>query len=442
MTKTPTALSLASFSAPQLALAALYFPVFVYLAPFYAEHRGLDLAAIGAVMVGARLLDAVSDPLMGALSDRWRTRFGRRKIWLAISTPLVCLTVWMAMRPPEDAGLGYFAFWLIAMTLSWTMALTPYLAWGGEIASDYAGRARASAWRESAFLIGTLVAAALYTTAGEAEAGLGAIALFVLIGLPLGAVAALTGAREPVDRSFSLSIGWRESRDALLANAPARRILASHFLNSAANALPATTFLFFVGAVLGGTEAEAGALLALYFLTAVMAAPFWLWAARRWSKHRAWGAAMIYNCFVFGCALLLGPGDLLPFALISAASGIAFGADIALPSAMQADVVDVDTARTGQQRTGLYFALWTVVTKASSAIAAGLAFWTLGLWGFVAGAESQSDAALMAVALTYAGAPILLKLGAVALIWRYPLDAEAQKALRIQIDAQSAERPA
>ena len=430
-------LALAAYAAPNFAFAALYFPVFVYLAPFYALERGVPLETLGAILLCARLLDAFTDPAMGALSDRWETRFGRRKIWLVVATPLVCLSVWMAMAPPEEVrgpeAWPYVALWLTALTLSWTVALTPYFAWGGEIASDYAGRARATAWRESAMLIGTLGAAAVYQQAGGGGAGLEAIAQMVVIATPVLVLVALIGAPEPRNRSRR-KVSFKEGWAALSANAPFRRLLAAYVLNGAANALPASLFLFYATGVLEAGDAEAGALLALYFLIAVLSAPLWSWAAARYSKHRPWCLAMIYNCAVFAVVPFLGAGDVWIFAIICALTGLAFGADIVLPPAMQADVVDVDTAASGEQRTGLYFAIWSVATKVSSALAAGVALWALGASGFQEAGGNDAEA-LWTLTLLYAAAPIVLKLAATAIVWRFPLDREAQEALRRRIEA-------
>lgn len=431
----PTPISttvLAAYAAPNLALAALNFPIFVYLAPFYAAERGLSLEVLGLILISARLLDAVSDPLMGVLSDRWTTRFGRRKIWLALATPLVCLTVWMAMVPPAEVDALYVAFWLSALTLSWTMALTPYLAWGGEIATDYGGRAGVTVWRESAFLIGTLASAAVYARAGGGAAGLEAVALMVAIGLPIFAVLAIWRAPEPRNRSRQ-RVAWAEGMAALRANAPFQRLLLAYFVNGAANALPAALFFFFTAQVLGASAAVAANLLALYFVCAVVAAPLWARVAKRVSKHRAWGVSMLYSCAVFAAVPFLGQGDIAAFTAICVLTGFAFGADIALPPAIQADVVDVDTAATGEQRTGLYFAFWSVATKAAGAVAAGIGLFLLGRAGFEEQGGSD-ETALLALALLYAAVPVVLKLIATAMIWNFPLDEAAQEALRRRIE--------
>ena len=152
---------LAAYAAPALPLAALYFPVFVFLSEFYAAERGLSLTAIGAVMIGVRLFDAVSDPVIGVLSDATPARLRRRKLWLVLALPVIVLAAWRIFVPPMNIGIGYFAWWLLILTLGWTMALTPYFAWGAELMPDYDGRTKAAFWRESAGLVGTILAAVL-----------------------------------------------------------------------------------------------------------------------------------------------------------------------------------------------------------------------------------------------------------------------------------------
>ena len=436
---TPSALG--AYAAPQFALAALYFPVFALLVPYYNQGLGLPLVALGAIIVGVRLFDAVTDPVMGALSDATKSALGRRKIWLLAATPFVCLAVWMAFVPPKDAGLVYFGVWLTALSLSWTVAITPYLAWGGEIAQDYAGRARVAGWREATALIGTLAAVILFSSAGEDPGeGLRRVALMVLVALPIGAALAVVAAPSPPARAAAQaplrlaawSQAWREIR----SNEAFRCFLGSHIANSAANGLPPVLFFFFVQDVLGAGQDTFGVAFVLYLAAAVLGAPVWTWAAGRGSKHRVWGWAMLYAMAVFAFVPFLGEGDVTAFLVISVLTGFAYGADLALPPAIQADCVDADTALSGVDRTGVYFALLSVVLKGASALAGGAALIVLGWAGFSAGEENTAGA-LLVVAILYAVVPIILKGIAVVRIWRFPINAERQAELRRTIDAAS-----
>ncbi|MEM6421464.1 MAG: MFS transporter, partial [Pseudomonadota bacterium] len=176
------------------------------------------------------------------------------------------------------------------------------------------------------------------------------------------------------------------------------------------------------------SDDAAGMLFLLYFVSAILGIPFWNWAAGRGAKHRVWGSAMIYACAIFAAALLLGPGDVVAFAIITVLTGLAFGADLTLPPAIQADVIAADTVETGAARAGLFFALWQVATKAALALSSGLAYIALDLAGFVAGGENTANA-LLALSLLYAGAPIVLKLIAVRLMWGFELDRARLNAL-------------
>jgi Na+/melibiose symporter-like transporter len=434
----PDRLTLAAYALPALPLAALYFPVYVFLAEFYAGTHGLSLAFIGAVFVGVRLFDAVTDPLMGMVSDRIRTRRGRRRPWLALGCPLVMLSAWMLFVPRTGVTGAEFAIWLVLLTLGWTVMLTPYFAWGAELATGYADRARVTVWRETTGLIGTIAAAVLYAAGGTAAAGLGNVALLVVIGLPLAVAACLWRVPEP--RDFTRAVQPAGSLFAALRAEPLfGRLLLAYFLNGAANGLPATLFLFYAGDVLGAADAG-GPLLVLYFVAAVAASPLWGWAVRRMPKHRVWCLAMILAGAVFACAAVLGPGDVAAFAVICALSGAMLGADLALPSAIQADLVDLDTARSGDQRTGAFFALWSLTTKAALAISGGAALIALDLIGFRSG-QANSAAALTGLALLYALAPVAIKLAAVALMWGFPLDEARAADLRRAIEDQGLPQP-
>ncbi len=253
----------------------------------------------------------------------------------------------------------------------------------------------------------------------------------VVILLPISAAAALSLTPEP--RNFSAkTLDLRHSLSTILQDSLFRRLLLAYFINGLANALPAGLFLFFIGDLVGAPDA--GWLLLVYFLCAIGGMPLWSWAARRFSKHRAWGGAMIYASVLFAPAVLLGEGDVLWFTLISIATGIALGADLSLPPAIQADVVDNDTATNGEQRTGVFFALWSVATKAALAIAGGTALIILDLSGFETGGANDSTA-LFTLAALYALAPAILKLVAVAIMWNFPLGEAQQRALRSRIEA-------
>lgn len=193
-----------------------------------------------------------------------------------------------------------------------------------------------------------------------------------------------------------------------LHDARLRRLLLIFVANGIAAALPATLVLFFVADVLGA-EAWAGAFLALYFAAGVAGLPLWVRLAARWGRERAWLLSMAIAASAFVWAALLGPGDLLGFALVCAATGLALGADLTLPAAMAADIGE------RLRLPGAVFGLWNFLNKLNLALAAGLALPLLGWLGYRPG-DSSADGVL-ALTAVYALLPLAFKAVAAALLW-------------------------
>lgn len=417
--------TLLAYALPALPLAVLTLPFYVLVPEFYAREVGIPLATVGLVLLAVRILDAASDPVAGYLADLWRFGLGRRRTWVLASAPLVALASTAVFIPPDGAGWLYLLFWASMLSLAWTACLVPYQAWGVELSRSYAGRTRVAAFRESFTVIGTL--AALVVPAlmpaigyGDSRAGLVALALIVGIGLPLASAFAAWRVPEPVERSIA-QVPIREGLRALAKNRPFARLLAAFFVNGLANGLPASLFLFYVADRLGARDA-AGPLLVLYFVSGVAGVPFWLWLARRTSKHMAWVVGMVLACVTFGAAVFLGEGQVAAFAVVCVLTGLALGADVVLPASMQGDVIDVDLAATGAERAGLYLGLWALATKLAFALAIGIAFPVLALAGFDPGSGIKTPEGLTALALLYAGLPVVLKLGAIWLMLGFRID--------------------
>ena len=133
-------------------------------------------------------------------------------------------------------------------------------------------------------------------------------------------------------------------------------------------------------------------------------------------------------------AAFLGTGDVVPFLIICIATGATLGADLALPNAMQADVIDIDRLETGQERAGLFFALWGFATKAALALGIGTAFPLIDAAGFdPAAADGGGAAALTVLALVYGALPVPFKIWAILLVRRFPLTREIQSGLAEEI---------
>lgn len=430
-------LRIIAYGLPAVPLAALTLPLYVLVPTFYTETLGLSLGSVGFALLLIRVFDAINDPLIGWAADRFRPRFGRRRTLFAVSLPLTALSAYMLFSPPPDVTPAWLVGWGLALSLGYTSALIPFSAWGAELATNYHQRSRIAGWREGLTLVGTLIAIALPFAIGFEQAdglhGLAALGLLVLVVLPLFGAVAVLATPEPVEHSrtrLSLKAGLGH----LSHNRPFLRLIAAFFLNGLANGIPATLFLYFVSARLGLPEAR-GPLLFLYFMCGIAGVPLATWAARKIGKHRAWCYAMLGACLAFAPAPLLPEGSLIAFALICAVTGLLLGFDLALPPAIQADVIDVDTAASGEQRSGTYFAAWSLATKLSLAGGVGIVFPVLAGFGFDPAAVADgSRQGLAALAVAYAWAPIAAKLVSIAIMWNFPLDEARQTSLRADIE--------
>ena len=395
-----------------LAMAAL--PLYVHLPKFYGGTLGVDLAVLGAVLLVLRLLDGLVDPLLGVWSDRLPSR----RVAIALSAPILAAGMVALFMPLAQTGSGRLTWLVAALTLVYTaysVAMINHNAWGAELTTEPVGRTRITAIREGLALIGVVVASitpALIGGAAGPDAGLAPFAIaFAVFTL---ACAAVTLRAPNAPRRAEASIEPLATRVAApLADPLFRRLLAVFLANGTASAIPATLVLFFVADVLQA-ESRQGLFLALYFVAGGVGMPLWVRLSAAWGKTRAWMAGMVAAIVAFVWAFALGPGDTGAFAAICVLSGLALGADLALPPSLLADVIDRD----GRARpTGAYFGLWTLATKLNLALAAGIALPLLALLGYVPGATGGGG--LGALAFVYAVVPCALKLGALFVLFRF-----------------------
>ncbi|MEK9945260.1 MAG: MFS transporter [Alphaproteobacteria bacterium] len=427
--------TLVAYGLPSLPTTILTLPLFVVLPTFYAQDLGLGLGLVGAILLGSRIWDAVSDPLVGILSDHINTPWGRRRPWMVLGAPIALVSLWFLLVPGEGVGGGYLLGWTIALYIGGTMILIPYNAWGAEISGHYHERARVTSFRQIFVLAGGITAAVLVAAlqSDRAEA-LRVTALIVVITLPIAVAIAVRFVPDQ-PKSLEQRLTFARARAAVRSNKPFQRLVAAFFLNSIANGFPITLFLLFVQHNLRASDTMLSWILGVYFVMALFSVPFWLVLSKRYGKHRVWTVAMILVCTFFVWVPLLGAGDAMWLLIISLFTGFGLGADLVLPPAMQADVVDLDELRHREKRTGVFFAVWSIAQKLSLALAAGIAFPILELVDFQRVVGDNLPETLLTLAILYAIVPVVFKAAAIALMWRFPLTAAKQAQIRRLIAA-------
>jgi GPH family glycoside/pentoside/hexuronide:cation symporter len=496
---------LVAFALPALPVAAFQLPFVIIVPKYYAETVGLGLFATGFILFGVRLLDAILDPLIGYGADHIKTRWGRRRTWFgiaAVPTTIGALLVFNPFPAVDVSQTWFWVMWLLVfsamLSLGYTALSLSHQSWAAESSPTYYGRNRIFAAREVMVVLGTLVATGLpfvLTVLGYHGDRPVLIALSVLVGLtlPLFALGTVMFVPEPKDTTHH-PLKFFASLKGMGSNKPFLRLLLAFALSYMANGVPGVLILYFVRDYLHGNEEMQRLYLLLYFLFGVLSTPLWLWLSKRTSKHRAWCIAMIVACAAFVWTPLIGqhqigPNSVYLFGIIMLFTGLAVGADLMLPPSIQADVIDVDTARSGEQHTGFYFAIWALATKIALSVAMGLSLVVLGSMGFKteskinvspaeqlqqiqppgpeapqalprapitdqapkagspsdrnngrAGVNStepvqQTPQALWTLAILYAWVPVVLKLIAVMLMWNFPIGAQEQAKLRAEIEA-------
>jgi glycoside/pentoside/hexuronide:cation symporter, GPH family len=402
-------------------LALLELPLFVLLPAFYGDRLGMDLALIGTVLFATRLVDAFADPLIGAGLDR-DAHPARYRRWILFALPILAIGYAALFSPPASAPLAaWLAIASLVTYIAYSAVSIAYQSWGAALARNDVERVRVTAWREGFGLAGVLLCASLLLP----ERAPWLVALF--IALSALAAWALRGAPLPREAlavpAAGAPISIRRATAEVFTSRRFRALLAVFMLNGIASAIPATLVLFFVSDVLQLPQ-QAPWFLFAYFLAAAIGMPFWIRVAARLGLAGAWLVGMAIAVAAFVWTLGLGPGDGLGFLVVCLATGLALGADLSLPPAMLAAVIAREPG--GQARRGAFFGMWNLATKLNLALAAGLALPLLAWLGYTPGGEAREGGLLsgmpggplVALAVTYAAVPVLLKCTAALLLWK------------------------
>lgn len=414
---------LAAYGSLAFPLAAAFIALQVIVPTYYAESTSLSLSLIGGLLLLARLCDTVTDPLVGYWSDQSKSPLGRRKVFVVASAPLVALSVWFLFNPADDVGAFYLLSWTICIYVAGTLAIVPASAWAAELSDDYNQRSLITGTRVAFGLAGTLAALVVPAMVGDGETQdlsttLFIITVLVLVTLVLSTIWAAFRVPDTAQTALpsnSVSAAW----SLMKTKNPFRQLLLSYLLNAVANAIPATLFLLFVTHVLGAPD-KAGVFLFLYFICAAAAVPVWVAISKKFGKHKTWSVAMLLACAFFLWTPFLDSESIFWFYVIVGVTGFATGADLALPSAINADVIEWDALESGYRRPGLFFALWGTASKLSYGLAIGIAFPLLELAGFSA-TEANDSSALLWLAILYGAPCILFKLAAIWTMRGYPI---------------------
>lgn len=431
---------LAAFSLIGLPIAGAGLPLAVYLPAYYAQDAGLGLTTVGLVFMVGRLWDAASDPLIGVLSDRTATRFGRRRPWIAAGGVLFALASAALFLPPARPGALYLGLGLFVFYLGWTMIQIPVSAWSGELASRYHERSRVITYVQTASAAGlllVLVIPALIDQLGRGESRVKLLAMggFIFATLVPGLIGGLFAFREtpPPRVEGQPRASAVAALRAIAADGLLLRILGSDFAVTLGQTIRASLFVFFVAGYMG--LPRWGALLfLLQFVFGVFAGPIWLRIGYRFGKARTVVAAELTQAAINLGLLCVSRGQFGLLLALTIAQGLSQGSGNLMLRSIVADLADRQRLRTGQAPTGLMFAAFSLSGKAATAAAIGLALPLVAALGFRPGVANGADA-LLGLKLVFALGPALSHVVSALLIARFPLDEASHAAVRRALDA-------
>jgi len=432
--KLPTG-RLIAHSTFHIAVTGVQLPIAVYLPAIYAQQFGLSLASLGMIFLAERIWGTATDPLVGWLCDRTRSRFGRRKVWIAAGSMLFVVSNALLFFPGSNASAAYLTITLVVTFLALSMIQIPYYAWSGELSGDYHERTRITSYQtitSGIALFAVLLTPALVDKFYPGNLlmklhGMGAAIVLPVIPAMLLAFWAFpdTSTGAPVRRSQK--IAWGEAFRAVLAEKVLFRLMLADFVIVFAQGLRGALFVFFVSFVAGKPEWASGLFL-FQFVAGILAAPIWQTVSKRWGKRAALIATELGQAAVNGALIFVWKGDVALLVLLTLGQGLMQGSGNMLLRAMLADVADEYQLRTGVNRTAMLFSVFSISGKAGLALPIGIALPLISWFGFDPQAAANTHGALLAVALVFSIGPAAAHLIGVALVRSFHID-EARQAL-------------
>jgi sugar (glycoside-pentoside-hexuronide) transporter len=431
------------YVAPTFGLGFMLLMIGIYLMKYATDVLGMSAAVMGSILGGARLWDAVFDPVAGFLSDRTNTRFGRRRPWFLASIIPLAVPFVLLWMPPRDASPGFVVGWMIAMVVLFYTAssviLIPHSALGAELSDEYHDRTRIFGARYALWTIGSLAAVFGFIALGKAS-DVRAVAMWLAIG---GAVATalltlwtvLRIRERPEFQGRGASNPFRAFLD-VWRNPHARLLLVVYGIESLGAGTIAVLTLYVAEYVLKRTSIGPLAIL-VYMLASVCFVPIWLPLSRRFGKKGLWLGSMLLTALSFGAMFFLGEGTVALLMVLAFFAGTAASCGNMVGPSIQADVIDWDEHATGERKEGAYFAAWTFIFKVANGLIQWLTGVVLTFSGYVPNAE-QTPAVKVTILALYGLFPMVCYLIGAALFARFRLDEASYSAIRSDLDARKA----
>ena len=396
----------------------------IMLPAFFAEVHGFKISVIGILIFLSKIVDIITDPLMGWLNDK---NFFPRKVYLLIGGILSGLALTQLFLKQDVDQEIFLLVWLSILYIGWTMFQIPYLSIGYDLEKNYFLRTKLSATREFFILLGLFCSLGIpmFFSISNEKLLENIVIIALLFGL-MGLILFCSLIPEN-RRTNEKKIKFKKVFKNLRKNIYFSKIFFVLVVNNLANVFPMVLFAFFITYVLGGDDSNRQTTLFFYFLFAIVGVPFWTIISKKYGKKEVWSFSLFLSAMFFLLVFFLENGNFLFFIIISCITGFCLGADLIIPPSIQADITDWHRSKFSEDISGVLFSIITFLNKFAFAVVSIFVFGIMGVLDFDTDGEINANVRLFII-ISYALAPILLKLFAAYLLVNFKLkENELQK---------------
>lgn len=444
--RVPLATALA-YGGPILGFSASLFLLQFFFLKFATDVLFIAPATIGVIFALGRLWDAISDPLIGALSDRTRSRIGRRRPWMFAALPALALTYAMVWIPPAGLAGPALIAWTAVALFGYYTALTmygiPHQSLGAELSTDHHDRSRIFGIRHASFLVGMMLSFAAMQVVTNSDQPRVTAATIALVVIAVSSLLLLVPPSLVRERPEFQGRGGEEPRRSLadvFRNPHARVLLVVHTIEMLGSGVLGILSPYMAEYVLKRPDLI-GPLPAVFVVCSVVSIPLWVRLSRIYGKRDIWIVAMLGTAFSFGGMFFVGENDVALMVVLLVLAGASTGCGGTVGPSILADVIDYDEYVSGERKEGVYTAAWGLTLKGGHALVILLVGVVLQFAGFEPNAE-QGAAANLALRGLFAGLPLVSFVVGAVLFSRFSLDEREHRRIRRVLDARVSVRRA
>jgi len=416
---------------------------------FLTTTAGLSPAAAGSVLAIGRVWDAVNDPLIGYLSDRSQSRWGRRYPWIALGAVPFGLTFFLTWIVPDWAS-GSARFWYyvvisLVFQVFYTVVNLPYTTLTAELTQDYDERTELTAFRLGASLLGAISALALGLLVSHwvseprqqylVLAGLcSVLSVLPLFWCVLGTypTARRRGALQPRDQApDSPTLSFPQQVRLVLRNRAFLFVVGIYLfawlaLQMTASIIPfyATFWMGLESYFLAALLVQGSAIVMMYGINRL---------SQRWGKQEAFTLGLGSWIIAQAALFFIQPGQTAALYLLCVVVSFGVAAAYVVPWAMLPDVIELDELQTGQRREGMFYAFMTLLQKVGLALGLLVVGFALEYSGFSSAASEQPASALLAIRIFIGPVPMVLLILALILARFYPITRQVHQEILVRL---------